>query len=52
VSFGGALDPIPKLAVALRELLGYYVAVAGCAAVYDVRGERDSLARLKFMFCH
>jgi hypothetical protein len=33
VSFGGALDPILKLAVTLRQLLGYYVAAANCTAV-------------------
>ena len=52
VSFGGASDPILKLAVSRRQLLGYYVAAADCTAVYDVRGKRDSLARTKFMVCH
>ena len=52
VTFGGASDPILKLAVSLRQLLGYYVAAADCTAVYDVRGKRDSLARAKFMVCH
>jgi hypothetical protein len=52
VRFGGALDPICKLAAALRQLLGYYVAAAGCPAVYDVRRERDPLAHSKFMFGH
>jgi hypothetical protein len=49
VRFGGILDPILKLTVPLRQLLGYYVAAAGCAAVYDVRCKRDSLAHLKLM---
>jgi len=52
VTFGGASDPILKLAVSLRQLLGYYVAATDCTAVYDVRGKRDSLARAKFMVCH
>jgi hypothetical protein len=52
VTFGGALDPIRKLAAALRQLLGYYVASADCTAVYDVRCQRDSLAHLKFMLSH
>jgi hypothetical protein len=48
VTFGGAFDPILKLAVSLRQLLGYDVAAANCPAVDDVRGKRDSLALAKF----
>jgi hypothetical protein len=53
VSFGGALDPILKLAVTLRQLLNYYVAPADCTAVSaDVRCQRHSLTLAKFMVCH
>lgn len=41
VSFGGALDPILKLAVALGQLLDYDVAASDGAAVYDVHCKRD-----------
>jgi hypothetical protein len=45
-------DPILKLAVAVRKLLYYDVAAAGCRAVYDVRCQRDSLTFTKFIVCH
>ena len=52
VRFGSVLDPILKLTVALRQLLRDYVAAAGCAAVYDICRECDSLVHSKFMLCH
>jgi hypothetical protein len=52
VSFGGALDPISKLAVPLRQLTDYDVAAADRTAVDDVGCKRDFLARSKSMVCH
>jgi hypothetical protein len=52
VSFGDALDSIFEFAITLRELLGDDVAAAGCAAIYDVDRERDSLVHSKFVLRH
>jgi hypothetical protein len=52
VRLSRVLDSILKLTVAVRKLLDYDVAAAGCRAVYDVRCQRDSLTFTKFIVCH
>ena len=52
VRFGDVLDPVLKLAASFGQLLGYHVADTGRSPSREIRGQRDSLAGSKLVFCH
>jgi hypothetical protein len=52
VRFGGALDPVLKLAAPLGQLFYYHVASTACVPVCEVCRESDFLACSKLVLCH